>query len=290
MNRRKLLYFSLLVAVGVSACLLTRGMDFRFTTSQLQPVPDENELAEGVVDPEPYSEWATNTEKWREMAARLTKEAQKFPGRMGVYIKDLRTGEEFSYHADELFPSASLVKVPIMASVVRKIKEGEVSWDEKLVIDRAAKRGGSGRLRRVRNGTKMTVRDLMFKMITESDNTAAHLLIERVGYGYLQNEFKTLGLERTGISEGGMSLCSLPVRDENYTTPREIAGLVEKIYRGEVVDKKHSEIMLDIMKQTKGVRALPKPCLKATVWPIKPACCGCPVRTRALFIPRRAST
>ncbi|MDD4003983.1 MAG: class A beta-lactamase-related serine hydrolase [Elusimicrobiaceae bacterium] len=247
MNRQKIFYLAMLVAVGACACLLAGGMDFKAGRAD-----DEAALEADAAGFDSEQEWTTNADKWREMTDRLARSAARFPGRMGVYIKDLKTGEEFSYHADELFPSASLVKVPVMAAVTKKIRNGEVNWNEKITITRNAKRGGSGHLRRVRSGTKLSVRDLMVKMITESDNTAAHLLIERVGYDYLQQEFRELGLERTNISPDGMSLCSSPVANENYTTPREMAMLVEKIYRGEVVDKDHSAIMLDIMKHTKG--------------------------------------
>jgi len=215
MDRNKIFYLSMLVAVGVCACLMTGGMDFRAVVLKPGEVAGAEESIENETEFDSEPMWTTNANKWSEMTSRLQRAAEKFPGRMGVYIKDLKTGEEWGYHADELFPSASLIKVPIMASVTRKIKEGDIKWDERLVMNREDKRGGSGKLRRVRSGTRLTVKELMFKMITESDNTAAHMLIGRVGYDYLQSEFENLGLKRTNISPEGMSLRSTPVKNEN---------------------------------------------------------------------------
>jgi beta-lactamase class A len=92
-------------------------------------------------------------------------------------------------------------------------------------------------------------------MITESDNTATRMLISSAGMEYLQRAFGELGLVRTGICPEGMSLASGRVERENYTTPREMAGLMERIYRGEVVDAASSEYMLDVLKQNNRSRS-----------------------------------
>jgi len=200
--------------------------------------------------------------RWDKMTDQLGKAAAKFPGRMGIYLKDLNSGLEWTYHADEIYPSASLVKLPIMISLCKKISDGEIKLDEELVLSRNKKRGGSGRLRWLRNGTKLTVRQLMEKMIIDSDNTATRMLIDDLGFDYLQSQFTAIGLEKTNISEEGMSLATTGVKKENYTTPREMAMMLEKIYRGEMIDKEYSDLMLDILKRTRHrtrfVKVLPK--------------------------------
>lgn len=175
----------------------------------------------------------------------------RFPGRMGVYIKDLKTGRTWEYRSDELFPSASLVKVPIMVALFEKLQKKELRMDDELVLRRGEKRGGSGHLRWLRYGTRLTVRQLLEKMITESDNTATNMLVNHVGFDYLQNRFANMGLVYTKIYPEGLSLTSGRVEKENYTTPREMAMLVEKIYAGEMINSKASAQMLEIMKRTK---------------------------------------
>ncbi|MFA5160863.1 MAG: serine hydrolase [Elusimicrobiales bacterium] len=189
--------------------------------------------------------------RWRQMTQSLEKMAARFPGRMGIYVKDLKSGTQWQYQADELFPSASLIKVPIMAAIFEKLRRNEIELEDEITLKRGEKRGGSGHLRRLRYGTKLTVRQLVEKMITESDNTATRMLVDCVGLDYLQAQFSRMGLKMTGIYPEGLSLSSKPVARENYTTPREMSMLIESMYRGELVDKTSSEAMLDIMKRLK---------------------------------------
>ena len=185
---------------------------------------------------------------WNELVQRLEVEAITYPGRVSIYLKDIRHNRTWSYRGDDLFPSASLIKVPIMAAVFDKIHRGELSLNTKLVMHRRDRVGGSGSIKWYPDGTKFTVKSLLQHMIDESDNTAAHMLISAAGFGYLQQQFPKMGLLYTEIFPEGMSLRSTPVRYENYTTAREMSMLLEKIYHGEMVDPYSSELMIEFLK------------------------------------------
>ena len=90
-------------------------------------------------------------------------------------------------------------------------------------------------------------------MINESDNTATKMVLDRLGIGYVQQQFPRMGLLYTGIYEEGMSIKGGRVMHENYTTAREMTSLMDKIYTGQAVDKVSSEVMLDILKKPKAV-------------------------------------
>ena len=192
-------------------------------------------------------------QSWEAMIRELEQVSAKHPGRVAIYFKDLKTNRSWEYHPDDLFPSASLIKVPIMAAVFMRIKEGNLSLNDKLSLHRRNRVGGSGSLKWRPDGTRLSVRDLLQVMISESDNTATAMLLETVGLGYVQRQFPQLGLLYTGIFEDGMSIRSGRVAHENYTTAREMTMLLEKIYRGELVDKPSSELMLEILKHRKAV-------------------------------------
>lgn len=196
--------------------------------------------------------------EWLEMVDGLDKASRSYRGRVGIYIRDLETGKTWSYNADKLFPSASLIKVPIMAAVFEKMKSGAFTLDTQIKLTRPARVGGSGSLKWVREGTSLSVMEIVYKMITESDNTAAKMLIDHVGMPYLEAAFKGLGLAHTNITPEGMSLSSGRVRRENFTTPREMASLLERIYAGELVNREASEFMLDVLKHTKSRSRLRK--------------------------------
>ncbi len=196
--------------------------------------------------------------EFEKMSAELEKAARAYPARVAIIVRDLGRGWTYAYHPDDLFPSASLIKVPVMVGVFDKIHNGRLSLHSKLKLRRSTRMGGSGRIKWRRDGTRFTVRQLLEQMMQRSDNTAMLLLIDEVGMGYLQNFFPTMGLVYTEIYPEGLRLTSGRVRYENYTTAREMTGIFEKAYRGQLVNSFASELMLDIMKGKKGKTRLAK--------------------------------
>lgn len=191
--------------------------------------------------------------QWELMTGELAKMAGKYPGRVSIYLKDLKTGRIWMHHPDDLFPAASLIKVPVMIAAFYKIRDGQLNLDERMAITRRNRVGGSGSLKWRPDGTKLTVRELLVHMINESDNTATKMVLDRLGIGYVQQQFPRMGLLYTGIYEEGMSIKGGRVMHENYTTAREMTSLMDKIYMGQAVDKVSSEVMLEILKKPKAV-------------------------------------
>ena len=189
--------------------------------------------------------------EWDIMVGSLGNLAYNYSGHVGIYIKDLNSDKVWEYNPDRLFPSASLIKVPIMVAICEKIKRSELSLDTRIKLTRRDRAGGSGSLKWVREGTSLSVMEIIYKMITESDNTATKMLIVYAGIGYFQQAFSGLGLVYTKIYPEGLSLTSNRVVRENYTTAREMAVLMERIYKGEMVDRNLSEFMLDVLKHNK---------------------------------------
>lgn len=240
-----------LVALVVVPFSYYLGFDLRWNDDSSQETTTVAAVAQesGVPTPSVGPATTMTDEKgWNELVQRLEVEAITYPGRVAIYLKDLKRNRTWTYRGDDLFPSASLIKVPIMAAVFDKIHGGELSLNTKLVMHRRDRVGGSGSIKWYPDGTSFTVETLLKHMIDESDNTAAHMLISAAGFGYLQQQFPKMGLLYTEIFPEGMSLRSAPVRYENYTTAREMSMLLEKIYRGEMVDPYSSELMLEFLK------------------------------------------
>ena len=191
--------------------------------------------------------------QWETMTGELAKMAERYPGRVSIYMKDLKSGRTWMHHPDDLFPAASLIKVPVMIAAFYKIRDGQLALDERMAISRHNRVGGSGSLKWRPDGTRLTVRELLVHMINESDNTATKMVLDRLGIGYVQQQFPRMGLLYTGIYEEGMSIKGGRVMHENYTTAREMTALMDKIYMGQAVDKVSSEVMLEILKKPKAV-------------------------------------
>jgi len=188
--------------------------------------------------------------QWREMSEDLSGLVASYEGEVGIYIKDLGTGRTIEMNADENFISASLIKLPIMAAVFQAIHDNKFSLHSMVPLKSRHRRGGSGTLRWTRNNTQIPVSHLIYRMITESDNTAAAILIDKLGYPYLNQCFRGFNLATTRIDPVGMKLNSYiqPSRD-NYTTPREMGGLLEKIYNRKMVSNGLSDLMLETLKR-----------------------------------------
>ena len=111
----------------------------------------------------------------------LDAELARFPGKAGVWVKHLTTGEEAAVRADEAFNSASVIKLPVMTLAFEMADQGALSLSDRVTINATDVRGGSGIFRYHDPGLQPTFRDVLLQMIITSDNTATDLAIAKVG-------------------------------------------------------------------------------------------------------------
>jgi beta-lactamase class A len=104
-----------------------------------------------------------------------------FPGRAGIWVKHLTTGEEAGARASETFNSASVIKIPVLVLAFQMAERGALSLDERIEIRKEDIRGGSGIFRYHDPGLRPTFRDVLLQMVITSDNTATDLAIAKVG-------------------------------------------------------------------------------------------------------------
>jgi beta-lactamase class A len=188
---------------------------------------------------------------WLGLEQRVRQEIANFNQEAGVVIKDLSTGWEIKVNENKLFPSASMVKVPIMASYILASSRGEVDLSRRLVLKNRNKALGSGILKDYVPGTEFNINDLIEVMVTQSDNTAANMLIEYLGFDSLNNYFKQLGLNNTNLSRKMMDFRKRRAGIENFTSARDLAYLLEVIYNNQLVNQQFSQKCLGILKRQK---------------------------------------
>ncbi len=185
------------------------------------------------------------------LEARIRRKTANFKGQTAILIKDLDNSWRFSYNEDKLFPSASVVKVPIMLACFYAADEGKINLEERLCLKNSDKVTGSGILKNTTEGRQFTVSELIELMIVESDNTAANMLVDRLGFEYLNRLFKKMGLRHTNISRKMMHFKYRKKGIENYTTAKDMAYILEKIYRKEFLNRDVSEKCLELLKRQK---------------------------------------
>ena len=111
----------------------------------------------------------------------LTRSAGDFPGKAGIWVKHLTTGETAGVRDGEIFNSASVIKIPVLALAFQMADKGAINLDERITIRKEDIRGGSGIFRHHDAGLQPTFRDVLLQMVITSDNTATDLAIAKVG-------------------------------------------------------------------------------------------------------------
>lgn len=175
-----------------------------------------------------------------------------FKGDVGIYVEHLGTGETIAIQADTLFPTASMVKIPILTGIFARLESGDLAYDSAQIYDTSRVYPGSDVVGNMRHGSEISLHKLAFLMMSFSDNTASLWLQELAGTGTAINEqMQALGLTHTRVNS------RTPGREEvrlrygwGVTTPREMASLMKKIHLGEVVSAAASEEMIRLMSKS----------------------------------------
>lgn len=173
--------------------------------------------------------------------------AQK--GNIAVAVKKLETNEGIFINEDWVFPSASIIKLLIMTELLNRVNEGTISLEETVELTEAMKVGGDGILKELKCGHGFALEEIMLLMIIVSDNTAANILIDRLGMDNINMAIADLGLKATRLQRRLMDSQAAREGRENLITAMDIARLLELIYCGRNINKKYSDIMLDVMKR-----------------------------------------
>lgn len=140
------------------------------------------------------------------LEARLQQIAASFPGKAGVFVRDVETGSEAGIHADEEFPMASTYKVAIMTQVFRDVEAGRLSLTERVPLTENDVRPGSGLLSFMAPRLAPTIHDLILMMITVSDNEATDLLLRRVGAARVDATLHQLGIRDMRVDRPTLEL------------------------------------------------------------------------------------
>jgi beta-lactamase class A len=164
-----------------------------------------------------------------------------------IYVKPLRKDIQPLVINEQKFRAASMIKIFIMAEAFRQKKEGLLSMDEEFVITKNVKAGGSGILQEMPEGTHKKLGELVKLMITESDNTATNIIIDRISMDSVNKLIISFGLKNSLLQRKMMDTESIKKGKENYTSPSDLAKIFEKIYYGHCIGTEEDAEMLQIL-------------------------------------------
>jgi beta-lactamase class A len=172
-----------------------------------------------------------------------------FNGDVGVYVKSLKTGKAIAINADTVYPTASMVKVPILIGIMDKIYKGELHYHQTLTYTDSLFYSDGDITGSLKNNATIELSKLIMLMLTTSDNTASLWLQKLAGTGTRINAIlDSAGFENTRVNS------RTPGRETNrgqygwgQTTPKEMVLLFEKIYKGQIINDSSSKKMIRLL-------------------------------------------
>jgi len=209
-------------------------------------------------------------------------------GSAGIAVKHLESGRELLINAEEPFPMASVFKLPVLVELMAQVGEGRLSLEDQVDLEATDLHPGSGVLvDLVTPGIRLSVRNLALLMMTVSDNSAADLLLAKVGAENVNRRLRSLGIEDLSVERSCQRLIldvygmdyetfknktaaeieafyeklletepefaaevrrAFSLQKEDRSTPRAMNALLEKISNRDILDADACALILDIMR------------------------------------------
>ena len=186
----------------------------------------------------------------KKLQLRVEELVKGFEGDIGIYVKSLKTGKVVSINADTVFPTASIVKVPILIGIMDKINKKELAYTQEFAYNDSVKyKGDEGLMATTKDSTKIELSHIMMLMLTLSDNTASLWLQGLAGTGTRINTIMNdYGFVNTKVNS--RTVGREQVRNQygwGNTTPKEMATIFEQLYNGKIINDSASKKMIRLL-------------------------------------------
>lgn len=196
---------------------------------------------------------------WGKLESSISEVDKHLDGVLGAAVEDLTTGQKFLLRGDSVFPQASSIKIAVLAELYHqnqlathgtpgkaKLTDIYTMQNADLVADSDIMGGLTSGVTRITNG------DLATMMVAVSDNAATNVLIDRLGMENLNALLDSLGLHNTRLRRKMMDVKAASEGRENVSTPNEMMTLLEKLYKGEVLDKENAAAFFKMLSTHKS--------------------------------------
>ena len=194
-------------------------------------------------------------EKYTEWKKKIEKIISQVEGNVCINFYDLNKNNGFSVNGDKKVLSASMIKLLILAELMKKIFENKFSLSDTVMMANFMKIEGDGVLKELNTGHHFTLKELATLMIIVSDNQATNILIDFLGMENINQLGKELDLKETFLGRKMMDAEARKKGYDNYTCADDISLLLKLIYQEKLINKEASQLMLDILlRQQQGER------------------------------------
>jgi beta-lactamase class A len=189
---------------------------------------------------------------WQKLESTIHDVDQHLDGVMGVAIEDLKTGDQFFLHENEVFAQASSIKITVLANLYLQAQQGKLKLTDLYTVRASDLVADSNIMNGLTPGvTRITLRDLATMVVAVSDNSATNVLIDRVGMDNVNAMLDSLGLAHTRLRRKMMDLEAAKQGRENISTPREMMALLEAIYGGKLLNQESTADFFKVLSTNK---------------------------------------
>ena len=189
---------------------------------------------------------------WMKLERSILDADRGLDGVMGVAIVDLTDGHKYLLHANDVFPQASSIKICVLTELYRQAQQGKLKLTDLYTVNAADLVQDSDIMGGLTPGvTRITLRDLATMMVAVSDNSAANVLIDRVGMDNVNAFLTAQGLRETRLRRKMMDLKAAAEGRENVSTPNEMSNLLAALYRGQILNKPMTDDFFKVLSTHK---------------------------------------
>jgi beta-lactamase class A len=186
---------------------------------------------------------------------QLIRAAEQSDGMVGVALI-APSGERFAHRGARRFRAASTVKIPIMVELFRQIERGEQSLTTRYVLQDEDRTPGTGVLLHLHAGLELTLEDLVYLMISISDNSATNVLINLVGMDNVNRTMRDLGMSHSTLGRLMKGRRAAEDEQENWATPDDYASSVEAILHQRAVQAGSCDAMLALLEKQQSTNRI----------------------------------
>lgn len=185
----------------------------------------------------------------------IESEAHTFSGHVGLAAQCLDSETPILYHADDVFPTASVIKLVVLAEYLAQVEAGQLRPDQPVMLRATDQVGGSGVLKDLQAGLRLTLADIATLAITVSDNTAANLLIEQIGgLEPINARLRALGMQHTTMGRPFI----FDSTADNTGSPADFLKLLLAVARQQLPSPTVSQDMLALMRRQQYMHYIPR--------------------------------
>jgi beta-lactamase class A len=184
-----------------------------------------------------------------------TIEQQERHGTLGVAII-APDSEHWSHNGSRPFRAASIVKIPLMIEVYRAIERGQIALSDRFSLRAEDKTPGSGVLLHLHDGIELTLNDILYLMISISDNSATNLLIDLVGMEQVNATMQELGMTGSTLARKMRGRPANEGEPENIATPDDYASVVAALLDGSAASETSCSAMADMLRKQQNTRRI----------------------------------